>query len=128
MRRFFLTAAEGAEIVALALRERSELRGQVLTQRMSAARIRDILAVWTERSGGSWEPAGRRTEDSDDEWLVGEPEAVRTHERALGDERRYLIISHGPAVADPLPGGLSTANAPTMGIDAIQALLDAEPR
>ncbi len=127
MRRFLLSAAEGAELVELAVEQREALRGRVLTREMAAVRIRDVLAVWTERFGGIWESAERRPEDEDDEWLVGATEAPHTEQRDLGGRDRCLVIWPGHRVEEPLAEGLSTSSAPMLGGDEIWALLSSGP-
>jgi UDP-glucose 4-epimerase len=127
MRRYLLSATDGAAVAARALEHIEAVRGSILARRMEVARIRDVLDVWTEEFGGTWEQAECRAEDNVDEWLVGEPEAPHTQEQELGGGTPCLVISPRRAVAAPLSAGLSTASGPPMERDAIWALLSERP-
>jgi FlaA1/EpsC-like NDP-sugar epimerase len=54
MRRFFFTVDDAVRLVLAALYNIELLEGKVLSMKMKAAQIQDILRVWTENKGGKW--------------------------------------------------------------------------
>jgi UDP-N-acetylglucosamine 4,6-dehydratase len=109
MRRFFFGVDEAVRLVLTALTNAGELQGKVLSRYMKAALIRDILALWVEHKGGSWEQIEGRPGERVDEYLIGELELPYTREQ-LYDGMRHYVISFNEKVADPVSEGLSSAN------------------
>jgi FlaA1/EpsC-like NDP-sugar epimerase len=110
MTRLFTPVGEAIGLVTTALERIDELHGKVLTRRMKAARIRDILDVWVKHLGGRWQPIEGRPGDRPFEHLIGEPEAPYTSALQVDGVRHYVLTFNQPS-SDPLPGPLSSANA-----------------
>ena len=108
MRRFFFTADEAVQLVATAVREIELIQGKVLARYMKAARIRDLLDVWTQEKGGRWEQIDGRPGERSDEILIGDIELPFTQTLTLNDSQHYLI-SFNERVAEPVRHGLSSA-------------------
>ena len=126
MRRYFLGVDEAAGLVLAALDHVDQVGGGVLTRPMKAARIRDILDVWVRRYGGRWERIDARPGDRDDEDLIGEAE--RAHTRAVEVAGAgHLLLSFRAPVPAPIPGALSSANAPRLTEAEIDALIVPPP-
>ena len=52
MRRFFFTVDEAVKLVLVALKKIDDVHGKVLSRKMKAAQIEDILKIWTKHNGG----------------------------------------------------------------------------
>lgn len=109
MRRFFFTVGEAVKLVHTAVENIDEIQGKVLSRKMKAAEIKDLLSVWTETKGGRWEKMEGRPGERDDEFLIGESELPFT--RALEfDGMEHYLISFNEKVSNPVKLGLSSAN------------------
>jgi len=109
MRRFFFTVDEAVELVLTAIYNVDLLQGKVLSRKMNAAQISDILKVWTESKGGKWEKIAGRPGERTDEFLIGELEIPYTMETIFNGITHY-IISFNEKVEDPVSFALSSAN------------------
>lgn len=109
MRRFFFTVDEAVQLVLTALDHAADLQGKVLSRRMKAAQIAEILKVWTAHKGGRWEKIDGRPGERDDEFLIGDLELPYTFETAYHNVTHY-VISFNHKVAQPVAVGLSSAN------------------
>jgi UDP-N-acetylglucosamine 4,6-dehydratase/5-epimerase len=109
MRRFFFTVDEAVLLVLAALSNIETLQGKVLSRKMKAARIGDILRVWTEHKGGTWKRIDGRPGERDDEFLIGDLELPYTAEVAFHGLPHY-VISFNSKVENPVKFGLSSAN------------------
>jgi FlaA1/EpsC-like NDP-sugar epimerase len=109
MRRFFFTVDEAVKLVLAALENIEEVRGKVLSRRMKAAQIEEILKVWVNDKGGRYEKIEGRPGERDDEFLIGDLELPYTREINYDGVTHYLI-SFNEKVKDPVSIGLSSAN------------------
>jgi UDP-N-acetylglucosamine 4,6-dehydratase/5-epimerase len=109
MRRFFFTVDEAVKLVLNAITHVDDLRGKVLSRRMKAALIKDILDLWVKRKGGSWKRIEGRPGERDDEFLIGDLELPYTTE-VVYDGVPHYVISFNARAPKPLAVGLSSAN------------------
>jgi UDP-N-acetylglucosamine 4,6-dehydratase/5-epimerase len=109
MRRFFFTVDEAVLLVRTAMDKINVVQGKVLSRKMKSAQIKDLLTVWTENKGGSWERMEGRPGERDDEFLIGDIELPYTYEVEYHGIPHY-IISFNEKVKRPIPVGLSSAN------------------
>ncbi len=109
MRRFFFTVDEAVNLVVSALDNIDLVRGKVLSRKMKAAKMEEILKIWAKLSGGRYEKIEGRPGERDDEFLIGDLELPYTREIILNGIVHYLI-SFNEKVKDPLAFGLSSAN------------------
>jgi UDP-N-acetylglucosamine 4,6-dehydratase/5-epimerase len=123
MRRFFFTVDEAVQLVATAVGELERIQGKVLARYMKAARIRDLLTVWTEERGGSWEQIDGRPGERDDEFLIGEIELPFTTAVMLDGVQHYLI-SFNERPPAPVSETLSSANTQRLDRKEMLALID----
>lgn len=109
MRRFFFTVDEAVLLVRTAMDEIATVQGKVLSRKMKAAQIKDLLTVWINHKGGRWERMEGRPGERDDEFLIGDIELPYTSEVEYHGIPHY-VISFNEKVARPLEVGLSSAN------------------
>jgi FlaA1/EpsC-like NDP-sugar epimerase len=110
MRRFFFTVDEAVKLVRTAMQHIDVIQGKVLSRRMKAAQIRDLLAVWTEHKGGRWESMAGRLGERNDEFLVGDIELPYTYPIEY-DGIQHYVISFNEKAGQPLEMAPSSANA-----------------
>jgi UDP-N-acetylglucosamine 4,6-dehydratase/5-epimerase len=123
MRRFFFTVDEAVKLVATAIENIDTIRGKVLSRKMKAAQIKDILDLWTSHKGGKWEKIEARPGDRNDEFLIGDLELPYTKELQYNGIPHYLI-SFNQKVENPVPFGLSSANTDRLSDSEILDLLN----
>ncbi|MFH1761878.1 MAG: SDR family NAD(P)-dependent oxidoreductase [bacterium] len=109
MRRFFFTVDEAVQLVLTALHNADTLHGKVLSRKMKAAKIEDILRNWTQNKGGRWEKIEGRPGEREDEFLIGDLELPYTKEVVYNNIVHY-VISFNRKVENPVEFGLSSAN------------------
>jgi UDP-N-acetylglucosamine 4,6-dehydratase len=109
MRRFFFTVDESVQLVLEALKNADRFHGKVLSRKMKAAQIEDILRVWCRHKGGTWERVPGRPGERDDEFLIGDIEIPYTTELELDGVTHYLL-SFNEKAEKPVSYGLSSAN------------------
>ncbi len=125
MRRFFFVVDEAVNLVCTAIDQIDVMQGNVLSRKMKAAQIQDLLTVWTENRGGRWERIEGRPGERDDEFLIGDIELPYTRTIDYGGIQHY-IISFNKKVSDPVGVGLSSANAERLTYDEMLALINTE--
>ena len=123
MTRFFFTVDEAVNLISIAMQHGDELQGKVLSRRMKAARIRDILDIWVEAKGGSWERMEGRPGDRPYECLIGEAELEFTRQAAYGQVPHYILTFNNKA-EEALPQVVSSDNVERLTRDEILALID----
>ena len=126
MRRFFFTVDDAVRLVLAALYNMDLVEGKVLSMKMKAAQISDILRVWTENKGGKWEKIEGRPGERLDEYLIGEAELPFTKELLLDGITHYLI-SFNEKAEKPVEFGLSSANTDKLSDEEILRLINNPP-
>lgn len=91
MRRFFFTVEQAVKLVKDALLNIDVTHGKILSREMKSAQIKDILDVWVEMYGGSWETSTTRPGERNDEYLIGEIEKEYCEKIIIDDVSHYLI-------------------------------------
>jgi UDP-N-acetylglucosamine 4,6-dehydratase len=110
MRRFFFTVDEAVKLVRTAVEHIITIQGKVLSRRMKAAQIQDLLNLWIQKKGGRWERTEGRPGERVDEFLIGDIELPYTTEIQY-DGIEHYIIAFNEKAERPLKVGLSSANA-----------------
>jgi UDP-N-acetylglucosamine 4,6-dehydratase/5-epimerase len=110
MRRFFFTVDEAVKLVRMAVKHIDTIQGKVLSRRMKAAQIQDLLDLWIQHKGGRWERMEGRPGERMDEFLIGEIELPYTREIEY-DGIEHYIISFNEKAECPPKVALSSANA-----------------
>ena len=124
MFRFFVTIEEAVDLTCVALNELDQLQGKVLTRAMKSVQIKDLLELWTELRGGTWETADRRVGDSVHEDLIGDAEAEFTRQGEFGGSAHF-VVSFNERPAHALQTGISSATAPRLDREELTCLLEA---
>ena len=126
MRRFFFTVDEAVELVVVAMKNIEYLNGMVLSRKMKAAQIGDILRVWTDSYGGTWDKIDGRPGERNDEYLIGNLELPYTKEKQYNGITHY-IISFNNKVNNPLKIALSSGNTDRLTDAEILAIISTPP-
>lgn len=126
MRRFFFTVDEAVNLVITAMKNTNEIQGKILSRKMKAAKIKDILKVWVKHKGGSWEIIEGRPGERDDEYLIGDLELPYTRKVVYNDITHY-IISFNEKVKNPIKVGLSSANTDRLNEQEILKIITNPP-
>jgi UDP-N-acetylglucosamine 4,6-dehydratase/5-epimerase len=113
MRRFFFTVDEAVKLVRTAVEHIDTMQGKLLSRRMKAAQIEDLLNLWIQVKGGRWERMEGRPGERTDEFLIGDIELPYTREIQY-DGIGHYIISFNEKAEFALKAGLSSANAQRM--------------
>jgi UDP-N-acetylglucosamine 4,6-dehydratase/5-epimerase len=126
MTRYFSTVDEAVALVTTAIDKIDDTQGKVLSREMKAARIRDILEVWTKHKGGSWNQIEGRPGERNDEYLMGEPERLYTSAADIDGVRHYLI-SYNELAAQPVEAIRCSADAERLSEEEILAIINNPP-
>ena len=123
---FFFTVDEAVNLVVTSLEKIEEVQGKVLSRKMKAAQIEDILKIWTELKGGKYEKIEGRPGERNDEFLIGELELQYTREVIYNGIMHYLI-SFNEKVSKPITVGLSSANTDKLSKEEIISIVSNPP-
>ena len=91
MRRFFFTVHDAAELVITAARQIGQLQGGILSLKMKAAQISDILKVWSKYFDVPYEEISARPGDKLDEVLIGKIELPHVQQVEIAGKGYYFI-------------------------------------
>jgi len=126
MRRFLFTVDEAVQLVLTALKNIDEFQGKILSRKMKAAKIEDILNLWIKEKGGKWEKIQSRPGERNDEFLIGELELPFTYEKVL-DNITHYVISMNDKPSIPLNQILSSANTERLSEAEIYKIINNPP-
>ena len=126
MRRFFFTVDEAVRLVLVALNNIEVIQGKVLSQKMKAAKMQDILNAWVSDVGGSWEKIEGRPGEREDEFLIGDLELPYT-KNIFFNNLEHFLISFNHKVDKPLLYGLSSANTEMLSTEQILSIIRNPP-
>lgn len=126
MRRFFFTVDEAVSLVITAMDNIDEVQGKVLSRKMKAAQIEDILKIWTEIKNGKYEKIAGRPGERDDEYLIGDLELQYTKE-LIYDRVTHYLISFNKKVDNPINIALSSANTDKLNREEIIKIINSPP-
>ena len=93
---------------------------------MKSAHVKDILNVWINNFGGSWEKIEGRPGERDDEYLVGETELEYCQVLKFG-EIKHFLISPNTKVETPYPAIFTSKEAEKLSEVEILEIINAEP-
>ncbi|HET6993728.1 MAG TPA: polysaccharide biosynthesis protein [Chitinophagaceae bacterium] len=127
MRRFFFHVSEAAKLVITAMDEINITGGKVLSRKMKAAQIEDILKLFVKLHNGTYTKVSERPGESIDETLIGISELPYTKEIAL-DKYPHYIITFNEKAEKPFPDIVTSANAERLNEDEIMAIISNPPK
>jgi len=122
MRRFFFTVDEAVRLVLTCLSNIEQVRGRVLSRKMKAAQVGDLLQEWVSVRGGIFEQIPGRPGERDDEYLVGEIELPFTSEVVYEGITHYVIAFNEKSTS-PISVGLSSANAERLSGEEMRQII-----
>jgi len=107
---FFIDRRDCARHIELLIERARDWNGHIHVPEQKAARLRDILEVWTAEMGGSWRDTSDGSMVPESTILINAEERSRSEERQEGGLRFHLIA---PRATDPTAEGraLTTGSA-----------------
>lgn len=126
MYRFFFTVDEAVELVKTAMNHCEEFQGKVLSRKMKSAQMKEILRVWTQSEGGTFEVIEGRPGERNEEYLFGELELQFTQEIYINGLSHYLI-SFNRQVDHPVTTVLSSSNTDFLNDEEIITIIRNPP-
>lgn len=126
MLRFFFTVDEAVDLVVTAFEHADELHGRLLSRHMKAARMEDILRVWTAQENATYRKVLGRPGERHEECLIGEQEIPFTTERFYRGIAHY-VISFNEKAERPVARGLAAGNTERLTDDEIRAIVNNPP-
>ncbi len=126
MRRFFFQVSEAAELVITAMNKIEVTAGKVLSRKMKAAQIEDILMQFINVYGGKYDKVAERPGESIDETLIGISELNYAREIEL-DNYPHYIISFNEKTEKSFPDILTSANAERLTNEEILKIIKNPP-
>ena len=127
MRRFFFHVSEAAKLVITAMDEMDTTAGRVLSRKMKAGQIEDILKLFVKLYGGTYTKVGERPGESIDETLIGISELPYAKEIMFGGVEHY-IIGFNEKVEKPFDDILTSANAERLSEAEIMFIISNPPK
>lgn len=127
MRRFFFHVSEAAKLVITAMQNIDITGGKVLSRKMKAAQVEDILKLFVKLYGGTYIKVGERPGESIDETLIGISELPYAKEVVIDDYIHY-IISFNEKADKTFADILTSANAERLSDDEIMSIISNPPK
>jgi UDP-N-acetylglucosamine 4,6-dehydratase/5-epimerase len=127
MRRFIFSVQDAAGLVIRALDNIDMTAGKVLSTKMKAAQIEDVLKLFVDLYKGKYEKVNERPGESVDETLIGESELSFTKEIMLEGQAHY-IIAFNEKSAQAFPGVVNSANAERLSSEEIMKIIANPPK
>ena len=125
MRRFFFTVNEAVDLVVNAINLKDQVAGKILSREMKSAQIEDILKVWINIFGGSYEKIQGRPGERMDEFLIGEAELPFSEYITINSINHFLI-SPNEKSSIPLTQCYHSGNAVRLTSQDIEVLLKSQ--
>lgn len=126
MRRFIFTVHEASDLVLTALKNMNRFQGGVLSLKMKAAMIEDILKVWSRVYKVPYEKIAERPGDKNDEVLIGAIELPFVEPVVMG-AKEYFFINFYKKVNVLSGDEISSANAEKLSEQEILNLIESKP-
>jgi FlaA1/EpsC-like NDP-sugar epimerase len=127
MRRFFFTVDEAVQLILTAIENIEEIQGKILSREMKSSKIKDLLNVWIESKGGTWETIEGRPGERIDEYLIGEAELPYTYEKEINNIKHY-IISPNTKVKNNINYVISSENVTRLSKEEMLSLINNPPK
>ena len=110
MKRFFFSVSDAAELVIRNIDNIELTKGKILSMKMKASKISDLLEVWKKLYGTSWNDIGRRLGETDHESMIGSTELKFTSEILL-EGLPHFLTSTRDAVNNPITETFTTKHS-----------------
>ena len=126
MRRFFFTVDDAADLVITSMNNIEQYHGGILSLKMKAAQIEDILKVWSRHFNIPYEKIGERPGDKLDEVLIGKIELPHVQPVSI-EGRDYYYINFYRKFENDLQDEVSSANAEKLSEKEMLDLITTKP-
>ena len=122
MRRFFFSVHEATSLVITCLENINITQGKVLSRKMKAAKIGDILEIWCSIYKTKWKKIKKRKGDKIEEFLIGENEINSTKEINI-KSKKYFLLNFYENYKDNIKNSYSTLNSQVLNRKEILTLI-----
>ena len=126
MRRFVFSVKEAVDLILNSMKLRDKVAGKVLSRRMKAAKIKDILEIWIEKFGGTYEAVKGRPGERIDEFLIGKEEIPYTEHLDINGIDHFLL-TFNQKVTKPIDNYISSENAENLSSEEILKIISNPP-
>ena len=123
MRRFFFTIDDAVSLVEFALNNSNKYSGKIISREMKSAKVKDLLEVWMNNYGGSYEYSNERPGERYDEYLIGKEELDYTYSKIINGIT-YYFIDFNKKAKNPLKRIVSSENAKSLKKNEIKNLIN----
>lgn len=90
MKRFFFSVSDAADLVIRSINNIDLTKGKILSMKMKASKVSNLLEVWENLYGTQWVDIGRRLGETDHESMIGLIELKHTTEIFLDNTDHFL--------------------------------------
>lgn len=126
MRRFFFNVQDACELVITAYKNIDRFQGGVLSRKMKAAKIEDILRLWSQMYEVPYEKIPERPGDKNDEVLIGTIELPFV-EKVEIDTKEYFFINFYKKSSSVVAAEVSSATAEVLNEEEMRMLIKYKP-
>ena len=123
MRRFFFTIDDAVDLVLHALDKSKNFNGKILCANMKSCKLIEIIKVWNQKYGGTFEIIKGRKGDRLDEYLIGQNELEFTT-KIYKNKKIYYLIDFEKKSLKPLKKIVSSENAQKLNSKEISKLIE----
>jgi UDP-N-acetylglucosamine 4,6-dehydratase/5-epimerase len=123
MRRFFFTIDDAVDLVLHALDKSKNFNGKILCADMKSCKLIEIIKVWNQKYGGTFEIIKGRKGDRLDEYLIGQNELEFTT-KIYKNKKIYYLIDFEKKSLKPLKKIVSSENAQKLNSKEISKLIE----
>lgn len=122
MKRFIFSVDDASDLVIACIQNIKLTKGKILSQKMKATKIMDVLNIWNEHIGTEWVPVKQRIGESIDEIIIGSSEVPNTKIISINN-KDYFLTSTREVFQDCIKEKFDTSNSKSLSKEEILNLI-----
>ena len=123
MRRFFFSITDAVNLVVYALTNSITFKGKIVCADMKSCKLIDIIKIWNQKHGGSYQITKSRKGDRQDEYLIGLNEIDHTSV-IIKNKKKYYVIDFEKKSIKPPKNIISSKNVTKLNHKEISEIID----
>ncbi|MDB9718964.1 polysaccharide biosynthesis protein [Candidatus Pelagibacter sp.] len=123
MRRFFFSITDAVNLVVYALTNSITFKGKIVCADMKSCKLIDIIKIWNQKHGGSYQIIKSRKGDRQDEYLIGLNEIDHTSV-IIKNKKKYYVIDFEKKSIKPPKNIISSKNVTKLNHKEISEIID----